>query len=478
MDNNITEQRIERVINNLLPTTMLEGQFDSSQNLHERLAHYRTPGISIAVVNDFEVEWARGFGVCEAKTTREVTPETLFQAASISKPVFALAVMRLVQEGRMNLDEDVNNYLTSWRVPAIASWQPRITLRQLLSHTAGMTVHGFPGYRNLQPLPTTVQILNGEFPANTDKVQLDIIPGLHHRYSGGGTTIAQQVLVDLLKQPFPEIMHELVLAPLGMTNSTYQQPLPNDWLSRAATAHSFFGIPIEGKHHVYPEMAAAGLWTTAVDLANVGVELMGILRGSTTHPWSRETIEEMLRPQQERQIQENDEAFVGLGFFAGGEIGDEFYFFHNGCNEGFVSFMRFYPHIGKGAVIMLNSEAFALIGEVVRSLALEYDWLNVFPQEKPIITLSQTDLYSGSYLTKFGLQFKVTSHDGNLFVQCGQQLPLQFFPRSELEFIAKAVNTSICFEKDNLGNIVAIILSQENTQIKAHKQELNSKIGN
>lgn len=150
------EQRIERVINNLLPATALEGKLGSPKTLSERLTHYQTPGISIAVINDFEIEWARGFGVCEVGTTREVTPDTLFQAASISKPVFALAVMRLVQEGQLNLDEDVNTYLTAWRVPALADWQPRITLRQLLSHTAGLTIHGFPGYRNSQPLPTTV----------------------------------------------------------------------------------------------------------------------------------------------------------------------------------------------------------------------------------------------------------------------------------------------------------------------------------
>lgn len=163
-----TQQRIDRCINNLLPATVLEGKFGSPKNLYERLEHYHTPGISIAVINDFEIEWARGFGLCEAETTREVTADTLFQAASISKPIFALAVMRLVEEGRLNLDEDVNNYLTSWVVPALGDWQPRITLRQLLSHTAGLTVHGFRGYLNSEPLPTTVQILNGEPPANND----------------------------------------------------------------------------------------------------------------------------------------------------------------------------------------------------------------------------------------------------------------------------------------------------------------------
>lgn len=474
------DQRIERVISHLLPATALEGKFGSPKTLSAQLAHYHTPGISIAVINDFKVEWARGFGVCEAGTTREVTPDTVFQAASISKPIFALAVMRLVQEEHLNLDEDVNTYLTSWRVPAIGDWQPRITLRQLLSHTAGSTVYGFPGYPNSDPLPTTVQVLNGEPPANTDKVEVDIIPGLHFRYSGGGTTIAQQVLVDVLKRPFSEIMHELVLDPLGMTNSTYQQPLPINWLSRAATAHSLSGLPPEGKHHVYPEMAAAGLWTTAADLAKVGVELMRILRGSTPATWSQETIEEMLRPQEPEQSKETKEEFVGLGFFASGGMSDGFHFFHNGGNEGFVSFMRFYPYIGKGAVILLNSEEFDLIREVMRSIALEYQWSDVFPQEKPIITLSQIDLYSGLYLTKSGLQFKVISHDGNLFLQCGQQPSLQIFPTSELEFFAKVVNTSICFEKNDTGNIVAMTLSQAgvtslstqaNPQIRAEKQK-------
>ncbi|MCC5626003.1 serine hydrolase, partial [Nostoc sp. CHAB 5715] len=365
-------QSIERVINNLLPATALEGKFGLPKTLDEQLAHYRTPGISIAVINDFEIEWARGFGVCEARTTREVTTNTLFQAGSISKPVFALAVMRLAQEGRLSLDEDVNNYLTSWRVPAIASWQPRITLRQLLSHTAGLTVQSFPGYPTSAPLPTTIQVLNGEPPANTEKVEVNIIPGLHYRYSGGGTTVAQQVLVDLLKQPFPEIMRELALDPLGMTNSTYQQPLPNDWAARAATAHPFSGVPLEGKHHVYPEMAAAGLWTTASDLAKVGVELLRVLHGKPPAVWSQETIKEMLRPQETEQTQGANGLFLGLGFVASG-IDDGFYFFHGGWDEGFVALIRVYARIGKGAVVMLNSnEGHPMLEEVMRAIALEY----------------------------------------------------------------------------------------------------------
>jgi CubicO group peptidase (beta-lactamase class C family) len=258
----LVEHRIERIIKGVIPDSPVEGELGTPRPLHERMAYHRTPGVSIAVINGFEIEWARGFGVCEAGTSRGVMPATLFQAGSISKPIFALAVMRLVQEGRLDLDEDVNRYLTFWQVPATGPWQPRVTLRQLLSHTAGTTIHGFPGYQVSEPQPTLTQVLNGEAPANTGRVQVNFLPGLQFRYSGGGTTVAQQVVVDQLKRPFPDIMHSLVLDPLGMADSTYEQPPPAERAAQAATAHPGNNIPLLGKYHVYPEMAAEGLWTT------------------------------------------------------------------------------------------------------------------------------------------------------------------------------------------------------------------------
>lgn len=453
------KQHIESIINNLLPQTAIEGKFGTPKTLHEQLERYHTPGISIAVINNFEIEWARGFGLCEAGTNREVSTDTLFQAGSISKPVFALAVMRLVQEGILNLDKDVNSYLTSWQVPANGDWQPCVTLRQLLSHTAGMTAQGFYGYHVSAPLPTTIQVLNGELPANSEKVEVNVIPGLNYRYSGGGMVVAQQVLVNVLKKPFPEIMHELVLQPLGMSNSTYQQPLTTDWVTKAATAHPINGTPLGGKFFIYPEMAAAGLWTTPTDLAKVGVEIMQVLHGKSTEFLSKETIEEMLRPQTE-QLKGANGLFYGLGF-AGNGIGDGSYFFHEGTNVGFIASTRFYSRIGKGVVIMLNSnEGEPLREEIMKAIALEYNYPDASPQERKTVTLSQLDSYSGVYLTKSGLQFKVINRDNNLFLECQQQPLLQLFPTSELEFFAKAVNANISFEKDNAGNITVMILNQ------------------
>jgi len=226
------------------------------------MAYYNTPGISIAIIDDYRIAAASGYGVADADNPAPVTTETLFQAASISKPVTAMAVLKLVQDGILDLDEDVNRYLVSWKVPPVGDSQPRVTLRQLLSHNAGLTVHGFRGYPTSRTIPSVVQVLNGEAPANSAPVRVTIIPGTQWQYSGGGTTIVQLLLTDMVGKPFPEIMRELVLDPLEMRHSSYDQPLSPDHERLASSAHSQNGRPIAGKWHVYPEMAAAGLWTT------------------------------------------------------------------------------------------------------------------------------------------------------------------------------------------------------------------------
>lgn len=468
--NKHTDKRIKRIINSLLPSTGLEGKFDSPRSLRDRLTHYHTPGVSIAVINDFEIEWAQGWGVCDARSKNKVTTKTLFQAGSISKPIFALGVMRLAQEGQLSLDEDIHHYLSAWRVPANAGWQPRITLRQLLSHTAGLTVHGFPGYQASEMLPTVTQILNGEFPANTAKVEVNILPGTQFRYSGGGTTVAQQVLVDTLKKPFPQIMRELVLGPLGLTNSTYEQPLPKGWAKEAATAHPWKGIPLKGKFHTYPEMAAAGLWTTATDLAKVGVELLKVFHERKEPALlTKETIDAMLLPQLGHQkVGEGD--FVGLGFFCK-DKDDGFQFGHGGWDEGFVAQMQFYKNTGMGAVVMINSnEGYPLLDEIMHAIAREYEWPNALPKEKTAVSLANINAYTGLYTSKAGTQFRIIAMGAGLMLQHGQQPPLPISPSSEVEFFTKVVNTNIRFEMDDKAGVVSLTVSQEGNQIKADKQ--------
>ncbi|GAB4204073.1 MAG: hypothetical protein OHK0022_28890 [Roseiflexaceae bacterium] len=464
-----TEQRIARVIANLLPETALAGRFGPAQPLEARLAACHTPGASIAVINDYAVEWAQGFGVAGAGTGVPVAATTLFQAASISKPITALAVMRLVQQGRLDLDANANTYLRSWQIPSTEGWQPVISLRQLLSHSAGLTVHGFPGYQTDEPLPSTVQILNGEPPANTVKVQANILPGLQTRYSGGGTTVVQQLLTDTLGAPFPAIMQELVLEPLGLADSTYAQPLPAELAGRAATAHPWKGIPLRGGHQIYPEMAAAGLWTTPADLAAIGVELMQALQGRSDRLLTAASVEQMLRPQLPGQ-QAGEGEYVGIGFFCGGK-GDGFFFGHGGWNEGFVALMRFYPQIGKGAVVMLNSnEGHPLLEEIMRAIGLEYGWPEALPAERPVVALASTERYAGAYAAESGLVFQITSQDGKVALQLGQQPPLPLLPTTDQAFFSSALNTTVTFEQDSAGQISGLTLSQDGKTIAAKRQ--------
>ena len=322
---------------------MLNGFFDE-QSLPGLMTEFAVPGMGVTVVEERQIE-SRGYGVKKVDG-EAVTPETLFQACSISKPVTAVAVVRLAQEGILDLDEDVNDYLTSWKVPKMASSQPRVTLRQLLGHVAGTTVHGFPGYEPDSSLPTTVEVLDGKPPANTEPVRVTGVPGAGFRYSGGGITIVQQVMTDLLKQPFPTLMRELVLDPLGMTASTFEQPLhPSRW-PEAATGHHEDGTPVPGGWHVYPEMAAAGLWTTSSDLARVIIEVQRAWAGLDTAILSQRTAREMLSPQSGGP--------VGIGFWV--EEGHSVRFFHGGDNDGFKCLLTGGVDAGTGMVIMTNGQ--------------------------------------------------------------------------------------------------------------------------
>lgn len=290
------EQHIERIQNGLLPPVTEKGEPAKTKKLADEMAAMHVPGVSIAMIHGGKIEWARGFGVTSIGGPA-VTPETLFQAASISKPVTAMEVLHLVEAGKINLDTDVNQYLKSWKLPANQFTEKnKVTVRELLTHTGGLTVHGFAGYAAGEPVPTLLHVLNGEKPANSDRIRVDTPPGTIWRYSGGGYVIAQQLLEDVGGAPFAKLMQDTVLAPLGMTKSTYEQPLPKSRMAEAATPYQGDGKPIPGGPHTYPEQAPAGLWTTPSDLARYAIAVQQSLAGSSNkvisaamtpdaHPW-------------------------------------------------------------------------------------------------------------------------------------------------------------------------------------------------
>jgi CubicO group peptidase (beta-lactamase class C family) len=363
--------REKRVEEGLEPVDVGKGEPPLKLDLAAMMNAFNAPGMSVAVIDGYKIAWTKGYGVTEPGGKVPVTTRTLFQAGSISKPVATAAMLALVEQGKLSLDEDVNMKLKTWRVPENQfTKDQKVTLRRLASHTAGLTVHGFPGYDVDEKMPTLVQILNGEKPANTAAIRVDVEPGTLERYSGGGVTIEQQLMMDVTGKAFPALTKEMVLDKIGMSDSSYEQPLPAAWASRTAEGTYTSGKPVHGRSHIYPEMAAAGLWTTPSDLAKFAIEIALSKQGKSNNVISQKMTQEMLTP---TKTADGKAGSFGIGF--GVETKRPGEFGHNGADEGFQALLVMNADTGQGAAIMANSDNGILVAvEVLRSVAKEYAW--------------------------------------------------------------------------------------------------------
>jgi CubicO group peptidase (beta-lactamase class C family) len=450
-----TEQRIQHIQNAILPPVLIKGEPPAASKLADRMAALHVPGVSIAVIHDGKIDWAGGFGVTRVGGPA-VTQDTLFQAASISKPVTAMAVLHLAEAGKLDLDTDVNQYLKTWKVPRNTFTETtKVTLRELLTHTAGITVHGFPGYASGGVRPSVVQVLNGEKPANTPAIRVVTTPGTEWRYSGGGFVITQVLLEDVTGQTFPALMHDLVLAPIGMTRSTYEQPLPQNRLAEAAMPYHPDGQPVPGGPHIYPEMAPAGLWTTPSDLARYAMEVQKTLAGKSNAVLSTAAVQAMLTPGKNKW---------GLGVETGGGAGHR-YFTHGGANEGFQCDLVAY-NSGDGAVIMTNSDSGGqLATEILRTIAHEYGWPDFQPAENTVSKVVDPKIlarYVGAYRMASGANMLVTRDGSQLLTRLGNQPAVPIFPESETMFFAKVVDAKIEFAKRDADGVAGQLILHQN----------------
>jgi CubicO group peptidase (beta-lactamase class C family) len=457
------QARMEKVVACLPPPVEVKGEAVACVTLAQRMAELHVPGVSIAVVHNGAIEWAQGFGVQEVGG-KPVTAETMFQAGSISKPVAAMAALHQVQLGKLALDTDVNTELTSWKVPAsTAAPGATVTLRELLTHTAGFTVHGFPGYAQGDPVPTLVQVLNGEKPANTPAIRLMSVPGAGWNYSGGGYVVMLQTVLDVTKEPFPKLMHDTVLGPIGMTHSTYEQPLPAALQGQAATPYTANGAPIPGGAHTYPEMTAAGLWTTASDLARYILENQQSLQGKANHVLSREMTQQMMTP---------GKGNWGLGVQIGGAKENP-YFTHGGVNEGFEASFVGYEKNGEGAAVMTNAQGGGrLADQVMQSIAEVYDWPDLRPVVRTEVKVDPAVLarYVGKYDVTPNLGFTFTLEGGQLMAQPPRGPKAALLPESPTKFFLKVADVEIEFFTDPTGKVTHIMLHQGGQDTKATRE--------
>lgn len=378
------QSRISRIENNIHPMLQIEGEEVPTYSIDDRLKELGIPGLSIAVVTNGTLEWAKGYGLADKNENRPVDGETLFLAGSISKPVSALRAHQLVEQRKISLDDNVNDYLTSWLLPDNEfTVNEKVTLRRILNHTAGLTVWGFPGYDKGDSIPTVMEVLDGE--GNTDSVRVYKVPGESWMYSGGGYTIMQLAITDTDGTSFPQTMQENVLDPVGMQKSTFENPLQEVYHAIAATGYRGNGEEVEGKWPIYPEMAAAGLWTTPSQLIQYAIEIQLIHQTKTDGILKYETVEEMLTPGM------NDH---GLGPGIG-----EFTFGHGGADEGFRANLTAWKDTPNAIVIMVNSDNGSIIDEVKLAIAKEYNLPGIKPDIKKVIQIpvERLEKYTGRY---------------------------------------------------------------------------------
>jgi len=440
------DDRRQAVEAGLRSAVIVEGQEERGRRLEDRMRELKTPGVAIAVVRAGKLDWAKGYGVV-SPGGKAVDTDTLFQAGSVSKPVAAVTSLVMVQDGTLSLDAPINTALKSWTLPANSFTQDSpVTLRRLLSHTAGTTVHGFAGYVAGTPLPTVPQILDGTAPANSPAVRVDQPVGVSYRYSGGGYTIAQLAMTDAAATPFPAIVRARLFAPLGMARSTFDQPLAAQ-TADVALGHDEAGHPIPGGFHIYPEMAAAGLWTNATDLARFVIEVQNATYGRGK-VLSRETARQMLTPQP---------GGWGLGFKVTGQ-GKALSFFHDGSNAGYKATLIGHPETGDGAVILTNGDQGYQLGqEILRGIAVAYGWADNRPIVRKAIDLplAAQRRFAGTFEIKGLGTFEIRDAGNAMLVELrkGQAFPL--VPSSDRSFFITEQNIVLTFEDADHGSAEA-----------------------
>jgi CubicO group peptidase (beta-lactamase class C family) len=460
----LARSRTKKVEKGLLRAVVIKGTKAGRAPLGERMEFYKVPGVSVAVLDRYGVEWAKAYGIRDVRTCAPVMPDTLFQAGALGQPVAAAAVLSLVERGTLDLDADASKALRSWKpsFPGTAPGEvPALTLRKLLSHASGLGGQVFDGFLRKSPMPSLAQVLEGQPPA----ANRPILEGLRPSIVGGsesGYVVVQQLIADATGEPFPSFAGETVLAPLGMTNSTFEVPLPASLESRAASGHLRPGPPVEGGWLDYPESAAKGLWTTPLDYANFLLALVGDAMGRPKRLLSPESARMALTPQFGNS---------GFGVLIEGS-GSDVRFSVRGRTSGFSALAVFYPARGQGLVVMTNSDNGGLLAdEFLRGLSAAYGWPDYKPEEKPLFRLDPSTYaqYIGRYEISPDYALDVSFEDYYLVIQPTGQARTKFYVESETIFFSVDPYIRVQFRRNDRGVVDGLVLWQEDFEQKAVK---------
>ncbi|WP_438423601.1 serine hydrolase [Aquimarina macrocephali] len=448
---NATIDLIKKVETGLTTRVHIDG--DSTWSIEERMEHYGIPGVSIAVIHNGEIAWSKGYGVMDKESNTPVTEQTLFQASRLSMPVTAYGALRLVEQNKVELDENINSYLKSWKLPENEiTKQKKVTTKNLLNHSSRTTAHYLLGYNKDSTVPTLLDILNGNPPAENEPIIAEEPDEIIY-ISDGGYAIIQQMMMDIEGKKFPELINELVLRPLEMNNSTFHQSLTTEQLTKAATGYLPNG---SDKRNVHPAMAVNGLWANAEDLAKFIINIQQTLKGKSAKGLSKEMTALMLTPYGKRSPESKFEYALG---FQRLDKKDETYLRHWGWDDGFYNEMVAHKDKGYGVIVLTNSTFPDFNAEVIRSVALAYDWDNYVPvHKKTEIEQSLVDKINGRYMFN-GRIVEVFQKDNLLFYKNILDVQAEELVKiSDSIFVKRNTSRLIQF-KPNLENETVNMLS-------------------
>ncbi len=436
---------IEQVENNLVPWA--KNQDNIKYSIKDRMKMYNVNGLSIVVIKNYKIEWAKGYGWANIEKKEPVTTKTLFQAGSVSKSLNGVGILKLFQDNKLDLYADINNYLISWKFPYDSlSNNKKITTANLLSHTAGLSVHGYAGYTMKEPIPSIYEILNGTKPANSDATRSLYEPGKIAEYSGGGITISQLMVTDITHKEYGNYMWNQVLKPLGMTQSFFNQPPPKNKKKYLASGYLFDGKEmVEGNYNIYPEQAAAGLWSNSTDLAKYVIETQLSLIGKSNKVLSQQMTQLRLTP----YIDEES----ALGVFIK-QKGNEKYFTHSGGTKGFICEYIGGFENGNGVVVMTNSGNPGIAREIFNSVSIVYEWGNYY---KPIIknTISLPDTVMQKYLGEYmwyGKPVSIVKEQNDLWLNAPVKSKLYFTSDSDFYINEKEMDYKFTIDANGVVN--------------------------
>ncbi len=320
-----------------------EQLISSFDNYARKVSEGYNSGLAVALIEKGQIAFIKGYGYADKENGLLIQGDTAFQAASISKSVAAWGVMKLVEEGKIDLDAPVEKYLTRWSIPSSSFDTDKVTIRLLLSHTSGLSSHGYAGYEPDSTIPTLEESLLGKG-KYLEPVKLVKEPGTAYKYSGGGYTVLQLMIEEVTGIPFSEYMQKEVLIPLGMNNSSYDYKVMQ---KKVAKSYGVFGEVLPG--YIYTEEAAAGLYTTAEDLGKFVLASLSLDVDNDNKVLKPETIKLM-------QSIANSEFPFGLGYMEVPFEDGRRLLEHRGTNRGWRNKYIFSTDTKDGLVILTNND--------------------------------------------------------------------------------------------------------------------------